>query len=95
MTISSGLAGDDTLFGGDGDDRFVFLNANTDGEDVIEDFGANGDADVIDLTALFDELGIAPADRADHVVFSDLSGEHENYGDGWVGYRNCRFLHPC
>ncbi|MFC4273370.1 VWA domain-containing protein, partial [Sneathiella chungangensis] len=69
-----GAGGDDTLFGGDGDDRFVYQNANTDGNDVIEDFGANGDNDVIDLTALFDELGIAPADRADHVVFAEEGG---------------------
>ncbi len=69
-----GAGGDDTLFGGDGDDRFVYQNANTDGNDVIEDFGANGDNDVIDLTALFDELGIAPADRADHVVFAEAGG---------------------
>ncbi|MZR31355.1 VWA domain-containing protein [Sneathiella litorea] len=69
-----GGGGDDTLFGGDGDDRFIFQNASTDGNDVIEDFGANGDADVIDLTALFDELGIAPGDRADHVLFSEDSG---------------------
>ncbi|MAL80553.1 MAG: hypothetical protein CMN55_15855 [Sneathiella sp.] len=70
----AGMGGDDTLFGGDGDDRFVYMNANTDGNDVIQDFGANGDADVIDLTALFDDLGVAPADRADHVVFSEGGG---------------------
>ncbi|MCF8467246.1 MAG: VWA domain-containing protein, partial [Sneathiella sp.] len=71
----AGQAGDDTLFGGNGDDRFVFQNASTDGHDVIQDFGANGDGDVIDLSALFDELGIAPADRADHVVFNEAGGD--------------------
>ncbi|WP_288903426.1 VWA domain-containing protein [uncultured Sneathiella sp.] len=70
-----GAGGDDTLSGGDGDDRFVYQNAGVDGNDVIEDFGANGDADVIDLTALFDQLGIAAADRADHVVFSEAGGD--------------------
>ncbi|MDF2366079.1 VWA domain-containing protein [Sneathiella sp.] len=69
-----GAGGDDTLSGGGGDDRFVYLNASSDGNDIITDFGANGDADVIDLTALFDELGIAAVDRPDHVNFSETSG---------------------
>jgi Ca2+-binding RTX toxin-like protein len=63
-----GQAGDDTLSGGAGHDRFVFLNAATDGNDVIEDFG-NGD-DQIDLSHVFEELGIAAGDRGNHVVFN-------------------------
>ena len=70
----AGAGGDDTLSGGDGADRFAYLNAAVDGNDVITDFGANGDADIIDLTALFDELGIAAADRPDHVNFSEAGG---------------------
>ena len=70
-----GAGGDDTLSGGDGDDRFAYQNAGSDGNDTITDFGANGDADIIDLTALFDELGIAAGDRADHVVFSETGGD--------------------
>lgn len=69
-----GGGGDDILFGGTGDDRFVYMNAATDGNDIIKDFGANGDADVIDLSALFDELGIAAVDRADHILFSESDG---------------------
>ncbi|MCR9214448.1 MAG: VWA domain-containing protein [Proteobacteria bacterium] len=68
----AGMGGDDTLNGGDGDDRFAFLNAATDGNDVIEDFGIGND--VIDLTAVFDELGIDPGDRADHVLFDESGG---------------------
>ena len=71
----AGQAGDDSLFGGNGDDRFVFQNASTDGHDVIHDFGANGDSDVIDLSALFDVLGIAPVDRADHVVLNQAGSD--------------------
>jgi Ca2+-binding RTX toxin-like protein len=69
-----GAGGDDTLSGGDGDDRFVYQNVGTDGIDTITDFGVNGDADIIDLTALFDELGIAAADRAGHVNFAEVGG---------------------
>lgn len=69
-----GAGGDDTLSGGDGDDRFVYQNASADGNDTITDFGVNGDADIIDLTALFDELGIAAADRAGHVNFAESGG---------------------
>ena len=65
-----GLGGDDTLTGGDGDDRFVFKDASTDGDDTITDFGINGDDDKIDLTALFEDMGIAAGDRASHVVIN-------------------------
>ncbi len=68
----AGMGEDDTLNGGEGDDRFAFLNAATDGNDVIEDFGTGND--VIDLTAVFDELGIDPGDRADHVLFDESGG---------------------
>ncbi|WP_373085309.1 VWA domain-containing protein [Sneathiella sp.] len=67
----AGQAGDDSLTGNDGDDRFVFQSAQSDGDDVIHDFGTNGDHDVIDLSAVFDDLNINSGDRADHVVFSD------------------------
>jgi len=69
-----GEGGDDTLTGGAGDDRFTYESAGVDGDDIIKDFGANGDDDVIDLTALFEDLGIDAADRADHVIFNEAGG---------------------
>ena len=72
-TIAGG-AGDDTIIGGEGDDRiygqegsdtFHYSDADSDGNDTIFDYDA--DEDVINLDALFDELGIAPEDRADMV----------------------------
>ena len=48
--IIYGGAGADRLIGGAGVDRFVF--AKGDGNDVIVDFGAGGEHDVIDISAL-------------------------------------------
>ncbi|WP_025898063.1 M10 family metallopeptidase C-terminal domain-containing protein [Sneathiella glossodoripedis] len=60
-----GGEGDDVLIGGEGEDEFFFSDAATDGDDEIEDF-VEGE-DTINLDALFDELGIANADRAGDV----------------------------
>ncbi|WP_068876364.1 right-handed parallel beta-helix repeat-containing protein [Phenylobacterium sp. CCH9-H3] len=48
--VITGGAGDDRLTGGAGVDRFVF--ARGDGSDAITDFGAGGQHDVIDVSAL-------------------------------------------
>ena len=72
--IIIGAPGNDTLFGDDGNDQFSYSDAGSDGQDVIEDFGANGDSDVINLSAIFDRLDIAPGERADHVFFSESGG---------------------
>ena len=72
--IIIGTGGNDTLSGGDGNDQFYYSDVGSDGHDVIEDFGANGDSDVINLSAIFDRLDIAAGERADHVVFSESGG---------------------
>jgi Ca2+-binding RTX toxin-like protein len=74
----SGGAGDDTLTGGAGFDIF-FHNAVTDGHDLITGFDGNasGGQDFLDLDALFDSLGIATADRADRVLFTDRGSSVE------------------
>ncbi|USG62239.1 VWA domain-containing protein [Sneathiella marina] len=65
-----GGSGDDTLRGNGGDDRFTFLDASTDGDDLIIGFDAS--ADVIDLSAVFEELGIDTGDRSDHVILDTV-----------------------
>ncbi|MEP3247441.1 MAG: Ig-like domain-containing protein [Sneathiella sp.] len=67
-----GGGGDDRIYGQDGGDTFHYSDADEDGDDAIFDFDAS--EDVINLDALFDELGIAPADRAD-MVNLELSGD--------------------
>jgi len=64
-----GGEGDDTLVGGGGEDEYFFSNVETDGHDTI--LGFNDADDTIDLDALFDELEIAPADRAELVEIDD------------------------
>jgi len=54
--ILVGGSGNDTLSGGSGSDRFVY-NAFTEGTDIITDFNPNND--ILDLTAVFDNLGVA------------------------------------
>ncbi|MCG8493527.1 MAG: hypothetical protein MI743_18040, partial [Sneathiellales bacterium] len=76
-----GFDGDDTLAGGGGND---LLNLGG-GEDVIHyyDIGDGDDRvqdydeaeDSINLDALFDELGIANADRADDVILTESGGD--------------------
>lgn len=51
--VLTGGAGSDRLTGGAGVDRFVF--ARGDGSDAITDFGAGGQHDVIDVSALLGE----------------------------------------
>jgi Ca2+-binding RTX toxin-like protein len=58
-----GNKGNDILTGGDGDDSFVFVNNF--GTDIITDFQANSDADVIDVSGM---NGIAD--------FNDLISNH-------------------
>ncbi|MDB5423908.1 MAG: hypothetical protein JWQ29_1324 [Phenylobacterium sp.] len=62
----TGDAGADTLIGGGGPDTFTggpgadsFVFAKGDGADVIKDFGAGGEHDVLDLSALL-SLGLKP-----------------------------------
>ncbi|MCP4277260.1 MAG: type I secretion C-terminal target domain-containing protein, partial [Gammaproteobacteria bacterium] len=63
-----GRGGDDHLTGGIGRDLFLFEHAETtattptDGHDTIYDFSA-AEGDIINLDALFDELGVLSADR--------------------------------
>ncbi|AQR61204.1 hypothetical protein BZG35_05710 [Brevundimonas sp. LM2] len=52
----NGYSGNDTLIGGQGADQFAF--ARWTGADVINDFGLNGEKDVIDVSA-FKSAGIA------------------------------------
>jgi len=68
-----GGSGDDTLRGNGGDDRFTFLDASTDGDDLIIGFDAN--ADVIDLSAVFEELGIDTGERTDHVILDTVGSD--------------------
>lgn len=66
--LLEGGSGDDLLIGGSGADTFKF-NAITDGKDTIGDFSV-GQGDTIDLDTLFDNLGVAEADRGIDVVQS-------------------------
>ncbi len=69
----AGQFGDDTLTGGTGDDVFDYSGVEgdgddafiTEGHDTILDFGDG--SDVVDLDALFDNLGVANVDRADSI----------------------------
>jgi hypothetical protein len=73
----AGGLGNDTVFGGSGDDQIdvsigndtVRCTSALDGSDVINGFDGNptGGQDVLNLDALFDSLGIAAATRADHL----------------------------
>lgn len=71
-TLVGGL-GHDTLSGGEGDDSFIYNSLYEDGHDVITDYEAG---DVVDLDALFDELGINDSDdRADAVAIEQVDGD--------------------
>ena len=72
--VITGGKGDDGLTGGTGADTFVF--AKGDGHDVIHDFGAGGEHDVIDISALM-SLGLQPAlaDTAAGATISFASGD--------------------
>ncbi|HEY3149252.1 MAG TPA: type I secretion C-terminal target domain-containing protein, partial [Dongiaceae bacterium] len=68
----SGGGGDDVLFGNGGNDTFRY-SSPLDGRDFIADFDgdATGGQDTLDLDALFDNLGVADADRAGRVSITD------------------------
>jgi len=77
----NGRSGDDSLVGGEGADRIdvslgndvIRLDKATDGGDSIAGFDADasGGQDVIDLDALFDDLGVAAAERSGRLSFVD------------------------
>ncbi|MDP2883153.1 MAG: 5'-nucleotidase C-terminal domain-containing protein [Azonexus sp.] len=71
--IIVGGFGPDTLTGGAGGDKFVY-NSLRDAGDIITDFTPY--ADTIDLTALLNSLGIAPAVAVanGHIVVRDVTG---------------------
>jgi Ca2+-binding RTX toxin-like protein len=70
-TIAGG-GGNDVIEGGAGADVVHFYDVD-DGDDIILDFDVN--EDVVNLDALFDELGIAGAEnRADLVVLDENAG---------------------
>ena len=80
MDVLIGRGGDDDLRGGVGSDLFLFENAATDGHDTIYDFNSaegpfnSGEGDIINLDALFDELGIVGA--RDGLVVANASGSN-------------------
>jgi Ca2+-binding RTX toxin-like protein len=65
-TIDGGI-GDDVMGGGDGADTFV-VTVLPDGHDLIEGFTGQ---DRLDLTKLFDNLGVAAGDREGRVSITD------------------------
>jgi Ca2+-binding RTX toxin-like protein len=65
-TITGGV-GDDVLGGGDGADTFV-ITGMMDGRDLIEGFTSD---DRLNLTQLFDSLGVAAEDREGRVSLTD------------------------
>jgi Ca2+-binding RTX toxin-like protein len=66
--VLTGGKGDDTIFTGDGADTIQYTGA-LDGHDLIVDF--TGGQDKLDLTKLFDSLGVDPADREGRVSIID------------------------
>jgi Ca2+-binding RTX toxin-like protein len=71
----SGGNGDDLLFGNGGNDAFRY-SSPLDGHDIVADFDgdAAGGQDTLNLDALFDNLGVADADRAGRVSITDGGG---------------------
>jgi len=67
-----GSDGDDTMDGGTGKDTF-FYDSVLDGHDLIRGFDGNaaGGQDVLDMEALFDNLGTATADRIGRIQVID------------------------
>ena len=81
--VLRGGRGSDTLVGGNGDDTFLFLrkdvigsDGKTQGVDHIQDFGAHGDHDVIDLHDLFANQ---KGSHAALVMFKDTTDGTEVY----------------
>lgn len=76
-----GRNGDDTLAGGDGSDLIDvsqgndiirYLSTADSGDSVANfDINASGGQDAVNLDALFDDLGVAGADRAGRIAFID------------------------
>jgi len=66
--VLTGGQGDDTIFTGDGHDTITYDGA-LDGHDVVVDF--TGGQDKLDLTKLFDNLGVNAADRDGRVSIID------------------------
>jgi hypothetical protein len=71
--VIAGGGGDDLLTGGGDDDVFVIDGNAASNTVTITDFDLDmgGDADTIDLDALFDALGVATADREGQVEVDD------------------------
>lgn len=77
----NGRSGNDSLIGGEGkdlldasqgNDVITFLAVSDSGDSIVGfDVNASGGQDVIDLGALFDDLGVAQADRAGRISFVD------------------------
>ena len=83
-TIDGG-ADNDSITGGGGNDRIdvgagddtVFYTSKLDGKDIIDNFDgdpAGGGQDVLNLSALFESLGIAVPERSGHVTTVDHTG---------------------
>jgi Ca2+-binding RTX toxin-like protein len=89
-----GEAGADALIGGAGADRFAF--GPGDGRDVIRDFGAGGEHDIIDVTALRaagatstlaqtgGDVTITFSTGEQIVVLDTLVAELRTHASGWV-----------
>ena len=73
-SVIEGGAGNDTLTGGAGTNTFLFTKGS--GKDVINDFGASGEHDVIDISA-FTALGYRPLvqDVGGNTVISFSTGD--------------------
>jgi Ca2+-binding RTX toxin-like protein len=70
--IITGGAGADTISVGSGNDRLLYLSTGDVLDTIIGfDKNATGGQDFVDLDALFDSLGVAPASRAGQLQFVD------------------------
>jgi Ca2+-binding RTX toxin-like protein len=78
-----GGGGNDALEGGAGEDVFAYTSA-TDGDDTIVDFDVT--EDTINLDALFDELGVAGADRDGDLIITDVGDDTTITVDGVAGF---------
>ncbi|MBO6827130.1 MAG: hypothetical protein JJ879_13065, partial [Sneathiella sp.] len=78
-----GGGGNDTLEGGAGADVFAYTSTG-DGDDTIVDFDVA--EDTINLDALFDELGVADADREGDLIITDGGTDTTITVDGAPGF---------
>ncbi|MBL4906228.1 MAG: calcium-binding protein, partial [Sneathiella sp.] len=81
--LEGGL-GDDILTGNADADTFIYSSIS-DGNDTITDFDV-GEADIIDLDALFDALGIAGVSRDEDVVLTDAGADTVLTIDSQAGF---------